>query len=57
MSDFREITKLTPERAFKMLQKEGMEITLEEAEKILEFLRKLANIAVSKHLENKDVDH
>ncbi|HUH34295.1 MAG TPA: hypothetical protein VL022_00540 [Moheibacter sp.] len=56
MSDFKARTKLTPERAHKMLQKEDMEITLEEAEKILEFLRKLANIAVSNYLKNKGKD-
>lgn len=42
--------KITPEKALEMLKKEGLDITLEQAGTILEFLRKLANIAVSKYL-------
>lgn len=57
MSDIEVNTKLTAEKAFKMLKQEGVEITLEETEKILEFLRELANIAVSKHIENKDLNY
>lgn len=43
-------TKLTPEKAYRLLRSEGMDITLEQAREILFFLRKLANIAVSNHL-------
>lgn len=46
-------SKITPEKAQKMLKEEGMEVTLEEAKEILHFLRKLANIAVLKYLENE----
>jgi hypothetical protein len=46
-------SKITPERAQKMLSEEGVDITLEEAKDILYFLRKLANIAVLKYLEKK----
>jgi hypothetical protein len=45
-------SKLTPEKAYQMLRSEGMEITREQAREILFFLRKLANIAVSNHLES-----
>ncbi|WP_187356517.1 hypothetical protein [Flavobacterium ajazii] len=44
-------TRITPEKAQKMLKEEGMEVTLQEAKDILYFLRKLANIAVIKYLE------
>lgn len=44
-------TKITPDKAQKMLKEEGVEVTLEEAKDILCFLRKLANIAVLKYLE------
>ena len=43
--------KITPEKAMKMLNSEGMSVSLEEAKAILDFMRKLANIAVSKFLE------
>lgn len=44
--------RISPEKAMKMLNSEGMDVTLEEAKAILDFLRKLANIAVSKFLES-----
>jgi hypothetical protein len=37
-----------------MLKKEGITVTLEEADGILVFLRKLANLAVVNYLKNKD---
>jgi hypothetical protein len=40
--------KITPERARSILLENGMEVTLEQAEAILAFLRKLANISLSK---------
>ncbi|MGA9638967.1 hypothetical protein [Flavobacterium sp.] len=46
-------SKITPEKARKMLKEEGMEVTLEEAKEILHFLKKLANIAVLKYLKNE----
>ncbi len=46
--------KMTAEKTRKMLKDEGMEVTLEQAEMILEFLRKLANMAVSNYLKKKD---
>lgn len=47
--------KISTEKAIKMLKKEGMEVTYEEAEQILVFLRKLANIAVNSYLQNNDL--
>ena len=42
--------KLQPEKAVEMLRQRGMEVTLEQAKLILEFLRKLAEIAVTQYL-------
>ena len=39
--------KITPERARSILQEHGMEVSLEQAEAILRFLRKLAMISSS----------
>lgn len=46
--------EITPQKALEMLRTEGMDLTLEQAEEDLGFLRKLANIAVSKYLRGKD---
>ncbi|GGF06315.1 hypothetical protein [Flavobacterium limi] len=43
-------SKLTPEKAFQMLRSEGLDVTPEQAEEILYFLRIIANIAVLKYL-------
>lgn len=43
--------KLKPEQAMEMLKKKGMDVTVEQAAMILEFLRKLANIVVAQYLE------
>ncbi|MES2487592.1 MAG: hypothetical protein V4581_16800 [Bacteroidota bacterium] len=52
MKEEDEITgKITPQDAMRMLEGEGLIITLEEATNILTILRKIANIAVSKYLE------
>ena len=44
---------LTAEKALKMLNDEGMNVTLDQARLILEFLRKLASITVSNYLRSK----
>ena len=44
--------KITPERTMKILNSGGINVTLEEAKAILVFMKKLANIAVSKHLQS-----
>jgi hypothetical protein len=43
-------SKLTPEKALHMLRSEGLDVTIEQAEEILHFLRIIANIAVLKYL-------
>jgi hypothetical protein len=42
--------KLRPEQALEVLQQHGVQVTLEQAGMILEFLRKLADIAVTQYL-------
>ncbi len=44
-------SKLTPEKARQILRSEGLDVSLDQAMRILFFLRKLANIAVSNHLK------
>ena len=52
--DENERGKMTAEKTRKMLKDEGVEVTLEQAGMILEFLRKLANMAVTNYLKKKD---
>lgn len=42
--------KIRPEQVMEILRKKGVEITLEQALLILEFLRKLADITVTEYL-------
>jgi len=42
--------RLTPEKALSILRAEGLDVTYDQAKEILDFLRKMANIAVSNHL-------
>ncbi len=44
---------LTPERVKQILKKKGTEVDLEEAEAILEFVKKIAHIAVNQYLRGK----
>ncbi|GAA3741473.1 hypothetical protein GCM10022422_26400 [Flavobacterium ginsengisoli] len=48
--------RITPNKAQKMLSDEGKNVTLEEAEEILEFLQKIAYVQVRKFLNEKDED-
>ena len=45
--------KLTPEKALQILKSEGLDVTIEQAEEILYFLRIIANIAVLKYLNKR----
>ena len=42
--------KITPEKAAEILREGGMEVTLEQAKLMLEFLYKLADITVAQYL-------
>lgn len=44
------IEKIQPEKAVEILKKDGLNVSVEQAKKILELLNKLANIAVSQYL-------
>lgn len=46
--------KISTKKTQKMLKEEGLNVTLEQAEEISYFLRKLANIQVLRYLEKKD---
>jgi hypothetical protein len=43
--------KMAPEKAVEMLRKKGIEVSVEQAALMLEFLRLLADIIVAEHLE------
>ncbi|MET6998662.1 hypothetical protein [Chitinophaga defluvii] len=47
MENVKEGKKITPEKALKILKKGGLNVTLEQAKMILEFLYKMADIAIS----------
>mgnify|MGYP001167390865 CR=1 FL=1 len=44
---------LTPERVIQILKKKGTEVNLEEAEAILDFVKKIAHIAVNQFFRGK----
>jgi hypothetical protein len=43
--------KISPEKALEILKKDGLEVTLEQAKIILEFLYLMAEIVVDQYLE------
>lgn len=50
----KEINKIPIEEAKKMLQKEGIEVTQEEAELIMEFLYNLTRIVIRECFERNE---
>ena len=48
--------RITPEQVIGILKKEGVEITIEQAEEVLKFLRMLSDIAVSQYLATDNVE-
>ena len=46
--------KISTKKAQKMLKEEGLNVTFEQTEEILYFLRKLANTQVISYLDKKD---
>ncbi len=51
--DKEKANDLTPERVVQILKKKGTEVNLEEAKTILEFVKKIADIAVNQYLRGK----
>jgi hypothetical protein len=45
--------RISPEKAWQLLKKGGLDVTLEQAQEILNFLRKIANVTVSNYLKRK----
>ncbi|ROI02538.1 hypothetical protein EGI16_12935 [Chryseobacterium sp. G0240] len=50
-SEYRK--KLTPEKVVNILGKHGTKVSAEEAEIILQFMRKIADVAVNQYLYDK----
>lgn len=46
--------KLTPEKVVSILAKHGTKVSTEEAEIILRFMRKIADVAVNQYLYGKN---
>ena len=51
--EINEKRRITPKKTLEMLRSEGLDVTLEQAKNILDFLRKLANITVTKYLKRR----
>jgi hypothetical protein len=46
--------ELTPEKSIEILQKNGTHLSRKEAEKVIEFIYELANLAITKYLDDED---
>jgi hypothetical protein len=46
--------QMTPQRAQKILKEYGTNLTLEESEKVIEFLEMLAKMAVAQYLREEE---
>ncbi len=51
--EISEKDKITPERAMEILKKDGLEITLEQANLILKFLYNIADIAIDQYSKKR----
>ncbi len=49
-----EVERISPEKAIEILKKDGLEVTLEHAKIILEFLYQIAEIVVDQYLEKSN---
>jgi hypothetical protein len=48
---------MKPEKAKKILEEQGMHVTLEEVAAILDFLNLISNIAISAYIDSKKLEH
>ena len=46
-----EVVRISPEKAIEIFKKDGLEVSLDEAKRILEFLYQMAEIAVDQYLK------
>ena len=53
LEEVKNADKLTPQKVQKIYKKHGEDITLKQAELILDFTQRLANIAVAQCLRNE----
>jgi hypothetical protein len=47
-------SRMTPQRVQQVFEKHGKEVTIEQAEKVLELMRKLARITVANYLREPE---
>jgi hypothetical protein len=46
--------KLTLEKSIEILRKNGTHLSIKEAEKVIEFMYELANLSITKYLDDED---
>lgn len=56
LSNSDKAPRLTPEKVVKMLKEKGTIVTIAQAEEILNFMNKMANIAVSNYLDQHNTN-
>ena len=50
------LIRITPDKAIELLQKDGIDVTMEEAQIILDFLYSMANIVVEQFVSSRQSD-
>ena len=50
-----EVKRITPDRAVEILKQDGIEVTIEEAKIILDFMYEMAEIVVEQYLNNVEL--
>lgn len=50
------LIRITPDKAIELLQKDGIYVTMEEAQIILDFLYSMANIVVEQYVSSRQSD-
>ena len=50
------LIRITPDKAIELLQKDGIYVTMEEAQIILDFLYSMANIVVEQFVSSRQSD-
>jgi hypothetical protein len=50
-----EVKRISPEKAIELLRDDGVEVTIEQAKVILEFMYQMAEIVVDQYLRNPEL--